>query len=67
LLEKLNLYLEQYQNKKKNNIERANKRLKEINEKNPEIIKEYRKKAYQKRKNKIMEENDLNDKQLNTI
>jgi hypothetical protein len=67
LLETLNLSLEKFRDKKKINIDRANKRLKEINEKIPEKIKEYRKKAYEKRKNKILEENNLNTNPLNTI
>jgi hypothetical protein len=66
-LETLNLSLEKFQKNKKINIERANKRLKEINEKIPEKIKEYRKNAYEKRKNKILQENNLNIVLLNTI
>jgi len=67
LLENSNLILAKFQEKKKISIERANKRLKEIAENNPEKIKEYRKKSYEKRKNKILEENNLNVEQLDTI
>jgi len=59
--------LEIFKEKKKINIERANNRLKEINQNTPEKIKEYRKKAYEKRKNKIINENNLNAILLNTI
>jgi hypothetical protein len=67
LLETLKLSLEKFEENKKITIERANKRLKEISEKTPEKIKEYRKTAYEKRKNKILEKNNLNNESLNTI
>lgn len=67
VIETLNISLKKFQEKKKISVDRANKRLKEINEKSPEKIKEYRKKAYEKRKNKILQENNLNLRLLNTI
>jgi hypothetical protein len=66
-LEASNLTLAKFQEKKKITIERANKRLKEIAENNPDKIKEYRKNSYEKKKNKILEENNLNNELLDTI
>jgi hypothetical protein len=63
LIENLNKEVTDYKTerikKQHENIERANKRLKEITYTNPDKIKEYRKTAYQNRKNKNLSENNL--------
>ncbi len=46
-----------YENNKDIVKEKASQRLKKIAEENPEKIKEYRKKAYLKRKEKLLKEN----------
>ena len=57
LEEKLDKYMSQhkkyYEINKNIIIEKANTRLKKINEDNPEKIKEYRRRAYLKRKEKM--------------
>jgi hypothetical protein len=61
LKEKLDKYMSQHKNYYENNkeiiIEKASQRLKKISEENPEKIKEYRKNAYLKRKEKLKNEN----------
>jgi hypothetical protein len=60
LEEKLEKYMSQhkkyYETNKNIIIEKANTRLKKINEDNPEKIKEYRRRAYLKRKEKMNNE-----------
>ena len=61
LKEKLNKYINQhkkyYENNKEIINEKAKQRLKKISEENPDKIKEYRRTAYLKRKEKL--ENDI--------
>jgi hypothetical protein len=61
LKEKLEKYMSQHKNYYENNkeivIEKAKNRLKKIAEENPEKIKEYRRNAYLKRKEKLKNEN----------
>ena len=61
LKEKLDKYMSQHKNYYENNkeivIEKAKNRLKKIAEEKPEKIKEYRRNAYLKRKEKIKNEN----------
>jgi hypothetical protein len=61
LKEKLDKYMSQHKNYYENNkeivIEKAKNRLKKIAEENPEKIKEYRRNAYLKRKEKLKNEN----------
>jgi hypothetical protein len=60
LKEKLDKYTNQhkkyYESNKEIVIEKAKVRLKKLNDENPEKIKEYRKRAYLKRKEKIIGE-----------
>ncbi len=60
LKEKLNKYMNQHKNYYENNKEiineKAKKRLKKLSEENPEKIKEYRRNAYLKRKEKLKNE-----------
>jgi hypothetical protein len=61
LKEKLDKYMSQHKNYYENNKqiinEKAKQRLKKISEENPEKIKEYRRNAYLKRKEKLKNEN----------
>jgi hypothetical protein len=61
LKEKLEKYMSQhkkyYETNKEIVIEKAKNRLKKITEENPEKIKEYRRNAYLKRKEKLKNEN----------
>ena len=61
LKEKLDKYMSQHKNYYKNNKElineKAKQRLKKIAEENPDKIKEYRRNAYLKRKEKLKNEN----------
>ena len=61
LKEKLDKYMSQHKNYYENNKEiineKAKQRLKKISEENPEKIKEYRRTAYLKRKEKLKNEN----------
>jgi hypothetical protein len=60
LKEKLEKYMSQHKNYYENNKEivneKAKQRLKKLSEENPEKIKEYRRKAYLKRKEKLKNE-----------
>jgi hypothetical protein len=60
LKEKLNKYINQHKNYYENNKdiinEKAKQRLKKISEENPDKIKEYRRTAYLKRKEKLKNE-----------
>ena len=61
LKEKLDKYMSQHKNYYENNKEiineKAKQRLKKLSEENPEKIKEYRRNAYLKRKEKLENEN----------
>ena len=61
LKEKLDKYMSQHKNYYENNKEiineKAKQRLKKLSEENPEKIKEYRRNAYLKRKDKLKNEN----------
>ena len=60
LKEKLSKYMSQHKNYNENNKEiineKAKQRLKKLSEENPEKIKEYRRTAYLKRKEKLKSE-----------
>jgi hypothetical protein len=61
LKEKLDKYMSQHKNYYENNKEiineKAKQRLKKLSEENPEKIKEYRRNAYLKRKEKLKNDN----------
>jgi cell division septum initiation protein DivIVA len=61
LKQKLEKYMNQHKNYYENNKvivnEKAKQRLKKLSEENPEKIKEYRRNAYLKRKEKLKNEN----------
>lgn len=48
-------------------IGRANERLKKLAKENPEVLKEYRKKAYQRRKERIKTEENAATQQTESI
>jgi len=50
-----------YENNKDTVIEKANQRLKKLSEENPDKLKEYRRTAYQNRKEKKLKEYEINN------
>lgn len=56
---------EYYQNNKDVAIKRANERLVKLKETNPDKIKEYNKRAYQKRKEKLAKLKNLEEQSTN--